>query len=260
MSNDDGLGQLGPIEIPPAYEVVVRHLRRGIHLGEFPPGAKLPRERDLAEHLGVSRATLREALRQLKGEGYVEIRRGPRGGVFVRGDRASRDALRRWLDDQGTDMAGVFDFRTMVESLAARRAAARADDALVDRLNGLNARMKEAAEIGAFRLADLRFHMAIAEAADARLVRTAVEEARAALFVPFQLLGFEDMRARSVPEHAKIIDGIRSGDGDRAAAEMAAHVRATATALAPADPSEPAVPSEPAEPAGPAGRDNSRTR
>jgi GntR family transcriptional regulator, transcriptional repressor for pyruvate dehydrogenase complex len=231
MPNDDGLGQLGPIEIPPAYEVVVRYLRRGIHLGEFPPGSKLPRERDLAERLGVSRATLREALRQLKGEGYVEIHRGQRGGVFVRGERASQDVLRRWFEDQGTDMAGVFDFRAMVESLAARRAAARADDALVDRLTDLNARMDEATEIGAFRLADLRFHMAIAEAAGAPLVRTAVEEARAALFVPFQLLGFEDMRTRSVPEHAKIIDAVRAGDGETAAAEMAGHVRATAAAL-----------------------------
>ena len=231
MLIDNNLGRLGPIEIPPAYEVVVRYLRRAIHLGEFPPGSKLPRERDLAEHLGVSRATLREALRQLKGEGYIEIHRGQRGGVFVRDERASRDALRRWFDDQGSDMAAVFDFREMVESLAARRAAARADDVLFDRLTELNKHMEETLEIGAFRLADVRFHMAIAEAADARLVRQAVEEARAALFVPFQLLELEGMRARSVPEHARIIEAIRAGDGQTAAAEMAEHVRGTATAL-----------------------------
>jgi GntR family transcriptional regulator, transcriptional repressor for pyruvate dehydrogenase complex len=229
--SDESLEGFDPLEIPPAYEVVVRYLRRGIHLGEFAPGSKLPRERDLAEHLGVSRATLREALRQLKGEGYIEIHRGQRGGVFVRADRASQDALHKWFDDQGTDMVGVFDFRALVESLAARRAAVRANDALIDRLTGFNAQMEETEEIGVFRRADLRFHMAIAEAADARLIWRAVEEARAALFLPFQLLDFAEMRARSVPEHDRIIDAIRAGDAEAAATRMAEHVHGTEAAL-----------------------------
>ena len=207
MSIDDNFGQLAAIDIVPAYEVVARYLRRSIHLGEFAPGSKLPRERDLAEFLGVSPVTLREALRKLKGEGYVEIRRGQRGGVFVRGDRASRDALRKWFHDHGTDLATVFDFRAIVESMAARRAAARTDDTLVDHLTDLNARMDEATDAGVFRQADLRFHMRIAEAADAPLVQKAVEEARAALFMPFQLMGLEEhagaLRTATRPSHRR---------------------------------------------------------
>jgi GntR family transcriptional regulator, transcriptional repressor for pyruvate dehydrogenase complex len=231
----ESTGPFGPLEIPSAYEVVVRRLRRGIHLGEFPPGAKLPRERDLAERLGVSHATLREALRQLQGEGYIEIRRGQRGGVFVRAASAPLTALRTWFADQGTDMAGVFDFRELVESLAVRRAAARpADvlDVLVDRLTELNAEMAETEAIGALRRADLRFHLAIAEAADAELVRKAVEDVRVALFMPFQLLELEEIRARAVPQHTRIIEAIRARDGAAAAAEMAEHIRATEAALA----------------------------
>jgi GntR family transcriptional repressor for pyruvate dehydrogenase complex len=228
--------ELGPIEIAPAYEVIVRHLRRAIHLGEFAPGVKLPTERDLAELLNVSRATLREALRELKGEGYIEIRRGQRGGVFVRDRLESNDALKKWFADQGTDMEGVFDFRLSVEPLAARRAAARVTTVLVDDLTELNERMASTREIGEFRQADLRFHMRIAEAADAELIRHGVEEARAALFLPFQLLDLEDMRSRSVPQHRLIIDALREGDGDAAATAMADHVRATRSTLATTEP------------------------
>jgi GntR family transcriptional repressor for pyruvate dehydrogenase complex len=222
---------LGPVEIAPAYEVIVRHLRRAIHLGEFAPGSKLPTERDLAELLEVSRATLREALRELKGAGYVEIRRGQRGGVFVRDGLASNDALRTWFADQGTDLEAVSDFRLSVEPLAARRAAQRATPALVESLEALNALMAQTQEIGAFRQADLRFHMHIAEAADAELVRHGVEEARAALFLPFQLLDLEDMRDRSVPQHAAIIRALSKRDAKAASRAMANHVRATAATL-----------------------------
>lgn len=226
------MGDVGPIDIAPAYEVVVQHLRRGIHLGEFPPGSKLPAERDLAEQLTVSRTTLREALRELKGAGYVDIRRGPGGGVFVRDRTMSTADLRKWFADQGTDMDAVFEFRSIVEPLAARRAAGRANARLLAELGALTERMSATDEVGAFRQADLRFHMRIAETAGAELVRHAVEEARAALFLPFQPLDLEQMRERTVPEHEQIVAALRDGDADAAADAMQRHVRATATALA----------------------------
>ena len=68
------------VELSPAYELVVECIRRAIHIGTYIPGDKLPPERLLAEHLGVSRTTLREAVRVLASEGYVESRRGAHGG------------------------------------------------------------------------------------------------------------------------------------------------------------------------------------
>ena len=69
------------------YDVAVERLRQRFHLGLVAPGSKLPAERRLAEELHVARTTLREALRVLAAEGYVQIRRsvrrchrtGPRG-------------------------------------------------------------------------------------------------------------------------------------------------------------------------------------
>ena len=58
-------GRIGPVERVPMYEVVARRLRRAIHLGDLLPGDTFPPERELAETLGVSRVTLREAIRLL---------------------------------------------------------------------------------------------------------------------------------------------------------------------------------------------------
>src|SRR5580698_3793898 len=69
-----------PVEQPAIHEVVVEHLRRAIHIGRFVPGDKFPPERELAKQLMVSRTTVREAIRVLESEGYVEIRRGSAGG------------------------------------------------------------------------------------------------------------------------------------------------------------------------------------
>src|SRR5258707_7702359 len=73
------------VEHVPVYGLVVDQLRRAIHSGAFVPGDKVPPERELSKQVGVSRASVREAIRVLEGEGYVETRRGARGGRIVRG-------------------------------------------------------------------------------------------------------------------------------------------------------------------------------
>src|SRR5262249_30091725 len=74
----------------PVYGLVVDKLRRAIHNGSFVPGDKFPPERELSKQLGVSRASVREAIRVLEGEGYVETRRGASGGIIVL-DRAQTE-------------------------------------------------------------------------------------------------------------------------------------------------------------------------
>ncbi|MEV1064604.1 FCD domain-containing protein [Streptomyces sp. NPDC050263] len=232
MSTDDSTASAGlrPVDIAPAHSVVVRYLRRAIHLYEFPAGSRLPSERDLATRLGVSRATLREALRNLEGAGYVEVRRGAAGGNFVLDRTGSLDEVRRWFTDQGIDLEAIFDFRATVESLAARRAATRADPALITTLRDLNGRMSRTTDTGEFRQCDQRFHMHIAEAARAELVRNAVEEARAALFHPYRLPALRTLQDRCVPEHEAIIDALANHKDTDAATLMNQHIRATADA------------------------------
>ena len=72
-----------PIRTVNAFEQLVERIGRAIKLGLLAPGERLPPERRLAEQLELSRSTVREALRLLYDAGYLEARRGRRGGVFV---------------------------------------------------------------------------------------------------------------------------------------------------------------------------------
>ncbi|MGE0215588.1 FadR/GntR family transcriptional regulator [Mycolicibacterium sp.] len=215
---------LGPVETPAASEVVARHLKRAIHLGIFPAGSKLPRERELAEILNVSRSTLREALQQAKGEGYLDILRGPRGGVFVRTFQPTPDERTRWFEARDSDLSAIYEFRVATEGLAARRAATRITEDDLARLEQVTEVMAHTDSVGEFRSADLAFHLIIAKAAESGLVRRAVEDARAALFLPFLAIGLDEMRLRSVAHHRKIIKALRSQDPDKAARTMSQHL------------------------------------
>ena len=70
------MADIGAVDLATAHEVVTERLRHAIHMGAYLPGDKLPPERALAQQLGVSRMTVREALRTLRDEGYVASQRG----------------------------------------------------------------------------------------------------------------------------------------------------------------------------------------
>ena len=69
--------------MPKTADVVAARVRTAILEQQLPPGSSLPGELELIEHFGVSRASIREALRLLEAEGLIEVRRGVRGGVFT---------------------------------------------------------------------------------------------------------------------------------------------------------------------------------
>jgi DNA-binding transcriptional regulator YhcF (GntR family) len=87
----------GPIRSVNIFEETLERVAYTIKSGIYPPGTRLPSERELAARLEVSRATLREVNRALEQAGYVELRRGRTGGAFVleRPIEASREQARR---------------------------------------------------------------------------------------------------------------------------------------------------------------------
>jgi DNA-binding FadR family transcriptional regulator len=222
---------IAPVVVPPAHEIVVNHLRRIIHLGEIQPGAKLPPERQLAARLGVSRTTLREALHLLQIEGYVEIKIGQSGGVFVCGTLFPTGRLARRWNKSRHDLQPTYELRAVVEGFAAKTAAAGIKPAALATLKDSIASMEAEVTIGAFRQADLRFHMTIAEATGLQLLYDTVEHLRAALFVPFQVFELAQMRASTIREHHQIMDALVGHDPEAAEAFMVAHVTHSASAI-----------------------------
>jgi GntR family transcriptional repressor for pyruvate dehydrogenase complex len=217
----------GRLDVPPAYVVVLEHLRRAIHLGEYKPGDKLPPERRHAEKLGVSRVTLREAIRVLEGEGYLATRRGSAGGATVLGPKETAATLRAQLRDNVGQLLAIQEFRLVNERLAAERAATRATGEDLDALRTTLDDMEASTDLGGFRQADSAFHLRIAQAADSPLLLQAIEDARAAMFLSLDALEYDVMLATSTKAHRKILAAIAEGDAARAGRAMAAHVKTT---------------------------------
>ena len=78
-----GVEMFAKVSVDRVSQVIVDQIKLLIRDGRLTPGDRLPSERDLCQRFGVSRVTVREALRVLEASGLVEIRVGARGGAFV---------------------------------------------------------------------------------------------------------------------------------------------------------------------------------
>jgi len=226
---------LRPVASRNAYEECVERLLRAVRLGLVPPGERLPPERELAPRLGVSRVTLRLAIRALEAGGYVESRRGRGGGTFVRHrpdeDRSER-AARRVLREVGAErVADALDLRRVLEPGAAELAAERAGPAQAARLAELADATARAGEDG-YRAADVRLHLAIAEVAGSPSLVAAVDDVQARLtdlLLAFPRLG--PALAHSDQQHRAVVRAIGDRDPARARAAMLEHVEASASLI-----------------------------
>jgi GntR family transcriptional repressor for pyruvate dehydrogenase complex len=150
-------------------DIAVR-IRRAIASGDLAPGDRLPNERDLGGLFHVSRATLREALRLLEADGFVEVRRGVTGGAFVclpTGDRAG-SALGALIRFHQATAEHFAEFRLTFEPETARLAARRATPEQVAKLTETVARIGAASHPDVpwerFMDLDIAFHEQVAEA------------------------------------------------------------------------------------------------
>jgi DNA-binding FadR family transcriptional regulator len=208
------------------YRQIADQIRTGIRAGEYPLGSRLPAERDLAQQLGVSRPSVREALIALEVEGLVAVRVGSGVHVLEAGVATGKRLL--------GDARGPFEImhaRTVIEGELAAIAARRMSKAQVAALRGVLDDM--GADIEAGRMphgGDRQFHLRVAEAADnGPLLRTVTElydERNNPLFETFGQL-FENVRTwkKALAEHVAVLDAIAARDADAARAAMQRHLQ-----------------------------------
>src|SRR5260370_11739674 len=108
--------EIEAVDLIAAHRVVPERLRHAIHIGPYLPGDKLPTERTLAQQLGVSRMTVREAIRVLRAEGYVASRRGSAGGITVLDQGEDIKRLRQVLLGRRAELDDDFRFRPPQDS------------------------------------------------------------------------------------------------------------------------------------------------
>ncbi|AXI76204.1 FadR/GntR family transcriptional regulator [Peterkaempfera bronchialis] len=125
-----GAPEAEAVRPPKTGELVARRLRRMIVEGTLKDGDFLPREAELLEHFGVSRPTLREAVRVMESEGLVELRRGSRTGarITVPGPEAVARPAALQLQLGGATLADVYTARSAIEPPAARLLALSGDE------------------------------------------------------------------------------------------------------------------------------------
>jgi GntR family transcriptional regulator, transcriptional repressor for pyruvate dehydrogenase complex len=126
----------GTVRSPKTAELVARSLRRMVVDGDLKDGDYLPNEAELMTHFGVSRPTLREAVRLLESERLVEVRRGSRTGARVRmpGPEIVARPVGLLLEVAGATMADVMVARSGIEPLAARLLAEQGTPSAIDEL------------------------------------------------------------------------------------------------------------------------------
>src|SRR6059058_289853 len=148
-----------PVRAPTTFEETVERLGTAIRLGILPSGSRLPAERALADQLGISRSTLRHALRTLMQSGHLVSHRGRTGGTFVaeRPPLSERESRRL-----GAEAWAVLDYRVAIETGATLLAVERASQAQIANLAELVRRMAEAQRFQDYRRADIRFHIGLA--------------------------------------------------------------------------------------------------
>ncbi|HEY1753286.1 MAG TPA: GntR family transcriptional regulator [Caulobacteraceae bacterium] len=203
-----------PIDLREASkgERVYETLRRRIRELALPPGAPLRKE-EIAAELGVSRAPVSEAVARLAEEGLVEV--FPQHGSFVAPIRAA-------------DVRGAIFIRTALETEAMRRLAPAADAALLARLDDNLARQAEALgadDLPRFYDLDEALHALLFAAAETPRASRLLDAARAPLDRVRRLALPEPGRPEeTLVEHRRLVDAVRSGDADFAAAAMRVHL------------------------------------
>jgi GntR family transcriptional regulator, transcriptional repressor for pyruvate dehydrogenase complex len=212
---------------PVAAEQVIAHVRTLIERRTLRPGDRLASERQLAREVGVSRPSVRAGLQSLAAMGVVQTRQG--AGTFITAGPPTLvgEPLRLIASLHGLDLGALWEVRRVLEagtaSLAAERATPERIATLSDEVTGMYSALHDPQT---FLDYDLRFHRAVAAAADNPMLG-AIIEAVTALFFEQRRVTIE--RARNLQEsadaHRKIYQAIRARDAEAARSAMDEHVR-----------------------------------
>jgi DNA-binding FadR family transcriptional regulator len=225
---------LAPLRLRNAGEQIADRLVTAIALGEFVPGQRLPSERELAALLGVSRASVRDALHLLAAAGYVDIQRGRTGGAYVQlsWGSESADMVRRTLVFHWQHFEALLDLRRLIEPLIARTATERRTPEDLAEIRRALTDYVEAEDREASRAADQDLHTAIARATHNEYLVSISGQIRAELSLGFQAEPYSDaIRRTAIVQHTRLVETIEAGDPAAAAAIAAEHFSLTETAL-----------------------------
>jgi GntR family transcriptional repressor for pyruvate dehydrogenase complex len=226
----------GKVSVGRISETIVGQVRQLMRQGQLRPGDRLPAERDLCEQFGVSRVTVREALRMLESSGLVEIRVGARGGAFVTAPTSDHigDGLADMLSLSVISAADVTEVRMILEVGIVPLLVERATEEDLDDLERICQSARDALRSGDYTM-DLsaEFHVRIARATHNHALALLVESFRGPI-----LMSLEEAKATApemgilgTQEHEQFVAAVRKRDARKATRIMRDHLDRTAHRL-----------------------------
>ena len=226
---------LPAMQVPKAPEVLANELRESILSGRFPAGTMLPTERDMVTQTGMSRTTVREALRILEVQGLVRVKAGRAGGAFVRqpDEDSVADSVSLLIRGRRIRITALLEAREGIEPACAQLAARyrTADD--LRSLGAADAAIAAPGPLDGFLRANVDWHVAVARASHNELLTGFMAALSRAIYQSTDNVTFVDAKVRqaTVRAHARITDAIRAGDEDAALRRMTRHLHTYAAAV-----------------------------
>lgn len=222
-----------PVSAGRVSQIIVEQIRALVRDGRLKPGDRLPSERDLCERFGVSRVTVREALRVLEASGLVEIHVGAHGGAFVTTPTSERvgAGLADLLTLSPLTAAGVTEARMVFELGILPLVIERATEQDIEELMALCDRSDAALKSGSYTMAlSAAFHVRVAACTHNPAIEMIVHSFHGPLLMSLReaqniapLMGRKGTR-----EHRSYVEAIRDRDVEAARTVMTAHLHRTA--------------------------------
>lgn len=214
-----------PVRAASTFEETVERLGTAVRVGILSAGTRLPPERELAEELGISRSTLRQALTTLVESGHFVASRGRGGGTFV----ASSPPLLEGSPPPGPDgLEAALVYRRAIEIGAVALATERADSDDLAQMSALVDRMAEPGPFEAYRRADMGFHIALAEAAGSPRLVSLMTEVQGEIGGLIALIAHPDtVLSRSNAQHRRLVSALARHDRPLAVRLIGEHMRGT---------------------------------
>lgn len=211
------------VQRPRLYEQLMKRILAYVESEQLSPGDRLPAERDLAEELGVSRATLSQALVALEVLGVIDVQHGT-GAVLVY--RPSIASVIRELREHENRIPDIVEARKTLEvKLASLAAERRTEDDLAHIESALDIMEREISEGGRGELGDELFHQAVtASARSSVLEQLMVFIGEMVLETRLESLGQPGRPERSLESHRTILDAIAASDPAAAERAMEEHI------------------------------------
>lgn len=215
-------GILGLINVPKSCDVLAERLQKQIVAGAFPPGSPLPTERELVSTTGLSRGSVREALRILEARGLARTRPGRYGGTVVAqpSDENLGSHIHSFAKVRGVPLHALVEARQALEPMIAYLAAKKRTEEDLAELKAISARLDAAAvdDVPRFLEENANWHSALASASHNDLLRAFTASISALMLDVSRIENFASNEVRQLVTnaHRRILQAIEAQDADAA--------------------------------------------